>query len=81
MKTAMTTRPVATAIEALREALRTEYGDDYAFTIMGGGYTISASNMVHGSLVPRSKLQPTGDHARDRLVAARLNLTEKDSDR
>ena len=28
-----------------------------------------------------AKLKPTGDHARDRLVAARLNLTEKDSDR
>jgi len=39
-----TTRPVAEAIESLRNALFREYGIDYAFSIVGRGYLIGASN-------------------------------------
>lgn len=47
-----TTKPVADAIEALHEALLHEYEGDFAFTIMGHGLIIAASNMIHGIVQP-----------------------------
>ncbi len=40
------------AINNLKTALAKEYGCDYAFTIMGRGYIVAASNYVDGIVMP-----------------------------
>lgn len=47
-----TSPEVADAIEALHTALLNEYEGDFAFTILGKGRIISASNMIHGIVQP-----------------------------
>jgi hypothetical protein len=39
-----TSKPVAEAIEALRDALFREYGEDYAFAVCGKGHVLGASH-------------------------------------
>lgn len=43
-----TSRSVAEAIEALRDALFREYGCDYVFAVMGNGHVLGASNKENG---------------------------------
>ncbi len=43
-----TSLPVAQCIEALRNALFTEYGVDYAFSVLGKGYLLASSDAAHG---------------------------------
>ena len=47
-----TTPAVAAAIDALREALRAEYGSDYSFIVTCRGWTLSASTMIQGDIRP-----------------------------
>lgn len=43
-----TSLTVARSIEVLRNALFTEYGVDYAFSVLGNGYLLATSDAAHG---------------------------------
>lgn len=43
---------VVRAIDDLRAALVSKYGEDYAFTVMGGSHLLGASNASDGEVFP-----------------------------
>lgn len=45
----------AKLIEKLHEALKAEFGDDFAYSIMGCGYKVAASNYEDGFIQPTIK--------------------------
>jgi hypothetical protein len=46
---------VVSAINAMHEALKSYFGCDFAYTIMGRGKVIAASNGYHGVVRPKSE--------------------------
>lgn len=42
-------------IEQLHESLKAEFGCDFAYTIMGTGHIVAASNKCHGHVKPSIK--------------------------
>ena len=46
---------LAEHIKTLNDLLAIEFKNDYAFTILGTGHVVAASNMVHGVLMPQTK--------------------------
>lgn len=50
------TADLAQRITAMTDALKREFGCDFAFTIMGRGHVIAASNYKDGTVTP--KVQP-----------------------
>jgi len=47
---ASTTKEVSESIERMRETLRSEYGEDYAFTVCVHGKVVAASNLIFGEI-------------------------------
>lgn len=76
MKTKCTPRTAA-AIGYLREALREEFGTDFAFSIMGKGHKVAASNKVDGTIKPEPGTSHTPNGYDPQLVEC-LNATLRD---